>query len=149
MDALDHANHRTLHDTPGMDAQEIARRMVKSYQVLLNKVNWACDGNQLTQREAIGLQLTTGTRDIIRAECRLLGGEFVPHEPVAVSDLPSAILSAAAEHGDVARAIRDALGDNMLSTREVAAIQKQIDEAVDSLHSLGRAVKSRDSGVVT
>ena len=146
-DILDIANHETVHRTPGIDAEKIAERIGVGYQVLNNKVNWSNEHNKLTQRESIAIQLVTNTRSIIKAECRMLGGEFVENDGSQASSISAAVLAASAEHGDVARAITDALGDGMLTVREEANIAKQIDEAIDALNALRRTARSRCSGV--
>mgnify|MGYP000244670087 CR=1 FL=1 len=143
MDVLDVANHDTVHKAPGMAAEEVASRTGIGYAVLNNKVNWAVESNKLAQREAIALQLVTGTREIIRAECKLLGGHFMESSLEPDVDIPTAVLNASAEHGDVGRAICDALGDGDLTAREEAHIDQQITEAINALNALRMAVRLR------
>ncbi|MAT91419.1 MAG: hypothetical protein CME59_02335 [Halioglobus sp.] len=147
MDQLDVANHSTLHAHPDLSAEEIAARIGVGYAVLNNKVNWAADQNKLSQREAISLQLVTNTRDIISAECQILGGRYVrdSDQEGGARNIAEAVLIAAAENGDVARVIQDALSDGRLTAREHARIRGEVDDAVDALNQLLRALPRIES----
>ncbi|MEM1113242.1 MAG: phage regulatory CII family protein [Pseudomonadota bacterium] len=146
MDALDIAKHDTVHKDPNLSAHEIAKRIGVVYGVLNNKVNWSCETNELIDRESIALQVVTGNDSIIRETCRILGGEFVPNDKPADIDVTTAVLKATAEHGDVSRAIHDALGDGRVTAREAAHINRQIDELTGALQQLKTTVNGIAEG---
>lgn len=139
MTPLDLANHQTAHKSE-LGLAEIASRMGVGAQILTNKVNWATESNKLGQLEAIAMQLVTGSRDIIREECLLLGGEFTAHDGESGQSVMMAVLDAAAKHGDVGRVVADAMADGRICVREEAHIVKCTDEAIQALRTLRTAV---------
>ena len=143
MDQLDRAIHETAHNSV-LSAQEMARALGISHQIFLNKTNPTCEQNKLSFREGFAMILHSGKRDIIDVMIRAYVDMWGGGEPV---DLLTAVLSAGSEQGDVERAIKDALGDGVINSREQAHIRQQITEAREALGQLEAAVdaKSKDS----
>lgn len=136
MDHIDQAIHTTVHDSD-IPAKDIAQRLGMSHQVLINKANPQSEFHKLTLREALALQLITGSRRILQAmdtELSLSGGVNKS------KGLLESVLAASREHGDVVRAVQEALEDNRFTLRERELCQKEIDEAVNALHELRASV---------
>nr|WP_082708356.1 phage regulatory CII family protein [Marinobacterium profundum] len=140
MDHIDTAIYATVHDS-SIPAKEIASRVGMSHQVLLNKANAQNETHKLTLRESLAIQIATGTTRIHAAMGVELGVQSQPVDDESeCGGLMKAVLSAAHQHGDVMRTIDDAMADNHLTARESAQCCKEIDEAVQALLALSRAV---------
>lgn len=138
MDALDLAVHQTAHD---FGLPELARRMGKGEQVLRNKVNPHSESHVLTLREAIAMVLITGDLRIAVEVAKECGGGFAVAEAMPRDvGVVMAFLASQREHGDVARAVEEALSDGQISPREQVDIQQQISEARKGLDVLDAAV---------
>ncbi len=140
MDMIDIAIHRTVHES-GIPAKEIAQQMGMSYQVLINKANPTSEFHKMSLREALALQKITGTTAIHEAVGIELGLRIVPEEAQKPKSLVEAMLTVVSECGDVSRAFKDAMADGRLTEREKADMQKEINEAIDSLYQMRLAIK--------
>jgi len=148
MDVIDTAIHQTAHESPSMDAKELAQKMGKRYQVFINKVNPNCESHQLTVHEAVAMMLNTGNTqifDAIAIELRkagIVGGG----DKLKIVD---AVMSMVAEGGDVVRAVHGAMADRVITAREKSGILKEISENRAALDALEDAVnrEGRGSGV--
>ncbi len=137
MDHIDQAVYDTVHNSE-ISAKEIAQRLGMSHQVLLNKANPQSEFHKLTLREALAVQLITGNRRIhkaIEVELGLGANEKQQHTNILES-----VLVASREHGDVMRAIHEALEDGRFTLREREQCQREIDEAVAALTGLRESV---------
>ena len=134
MDQLDLSLHATAHE---FGLPELARRMGANHQTLINKLNPHSETHKLTFREWLAILDNTNDLRSLADVCRLFGGSFVPAERRAKpSDLLSALLAADREHGDVVRAMQEALRDGRVSPRELLSIRAEIVEARSALDDL-------------
>ncbi|HSD36103.1 MAG TPA: phage regulatory CII family protein [Rhodocyclaceae bacterium] len=122
--ALDLAVHRTFHKWSG-GLPAAAAALGKSEQVLRNKVNWTVATNHLTLNEARDAMLMSGDFQILYSlaeelDLRILG----PAEPYA--SFMQELMTAEAAHGDVSRAMADAIRDRRISPRERSEIAQSI-----------------------
>ena len=139
MDQLDIAIHQTAHDAPGgLDA--LARKMGLGAQVLRNKVCPTTDTHKLSLREALSMMDATNDDRILSVLADLRGYVLERKALPDAASIVQAVLSADAEHGDVSRAIHDALADGKLTEPEKAAISRQIREAQQTLDALNSTV---------
>lgn len=136
MDHIDQAIYDTVHNS-SVSAKEISQRLGMSHQVLINKANPQSEFHKLTLREALAIQLITGNDRIVKA----MEVELDMNQPhTATECLLEAVLKASKEHGDVVKAIHEALEDNRFTLREKEQCQREIDEAIEALQSLRASV---------
>ena len=140
MDHIDQAIYSTVHDSE-LSAKQIATLMGMSHQVLLNKANAQCESHKLTLREALQLQMITGNRRITEAMSVELD-TYADDIKRAAPSLMESMLNAAREQGDVARAIQESLQDGKFTLREREQCQREINEAIEALKQVSRAVVS-------
>lgn len=145
MDQLDLAIHDTTHKSE-ITAEEIAERMGVNYQTLLNKTNPSNESHVLKFREVVALVKNTANPAIIRVMAESIGYALVRTNDAEPRDLMTSILDVAAEHGDVAKAVNDALSDGVISDREQAEIKTKIDHAIGALEILRSAVTESARG---
>lgn len=139
MDQLDIAIHQTAHDAHGgLDA--LARKIGMGAQVLRNKVCPTTDTHKLSLREAVAMMDATDDDRILSVLADLRGYVLERKALPDAQSIVAAVLSADAEHGDVSRAIHDALSDGKLTEQEKAAISRQIREAQQTLDALNSTV---------
>ena len=139
MDQLDIVIHQTAHDAPGgLDA--LARKMGVGAQVLRNKVCPTTDTPKLSLREALAMMDATNDDRILHVLASLRGYTLERKALPDASSVFAAVLSASPEHGDVSRAIQDALSDGKMTAAEKAAISQQIHEAHQTLDALNSTV---------
>lgn len=140
MDALDIAIHQSAHEARG-GLSALAKRLGIGEQVLRNKCNPNTETHKLGVREALAVMLDTEDLRILEALAQELGCR-VSREPSPQSarGLIEAVLAAEVEHGDVGRAILDALRDQRISPREAAEIKREIYEARTALEVLEASV---------
>lgn len=143
MDHLDQAVYDTVHNSE-MSSQGISRSLGMSHQVLLNKANPQNEFHKLSLRESIAIQLITGNSRIHEA----MGDELDINAGQVSGNLMEAVLAAAKEHGDVVRAVHDALADGSLTHREAEQCQGEISEAIDSLVNLRKVVALKSGSKV-
>lgn len=139
IDQLDIAIHQTAHDTPGgLDA--LARKMGMSAQVLRNKVCPTTDTHKLSVREMMAIIEITNDDRSLHVLAAQRGYTLARNAlPDAVS-IVEAVLSADAEHGNVAQQIRASIADGKLTERERADVTAQIKRAHDTLDALQSTV---------
>lgn len=137
MDHVDQAIYDVVHNSK-IPTKEIAQRLGMSHQVLINKANPQSEFHKLTLREALAVQLITGNRRIQQAMETELG--LNDEKKLPSKNLLESVLVASREHGDVVRAVQEALEDGRFTLREREICQKEIDDAVNALHSLRESV---------
>jgi len=135
MDHIDQAIYDTVHSS-AISAKSIAKRLGMSHQVLLNKANPQSEFHKLTLREAVAIQLITSNNSIHRA----IGIELASVDELPQAGLLETVLAASREHGDVVRAIDEALSDGRFTLREVEACQQEIDDAIKALTALRQSI---------
>lgn len=139
LDQLDIAIHETAHRAPG-GLSKLARMIGVREQVLRNKVCPTTDSHKLTLREALAMMEATDDDRILHALAEVrsytLRRRMLPDAPSIVA----AVLASDAEHGDVSRAIQEAIGDGKLTEAEKAAIGQQILKAQQALDALKSTV---------
>lgn len=129
MDRVFFALHLTAKQAKG-GLSGLARRLGKREQTLINKLNPMDDVHQPNIGELVAIVDDTDDTAPIEALCALFGGRFVTRCGDRVGGLMQAVLQADTEHGDVARAIHQALADDgEIDARERAAIMREISEA--------------------
>ena len=134
MNQIEFAVHQTAHEAAGGVAA-LAKSIGVGEQVFRNKVNPYQDTHKLSLNEAVAMMHSTGDVRILEAVAADLGCSLAQPSPAAQS-LVVAIISADAEHGDVARAVADAIEDKRITQAEAAAIRKEISEARHALDVL-------------
>lgn len=128
LDAIAKVAHRA-----GLD--DLARRMSIPVGTLRNKIAPHYERNQCTHLEVIEMQILTGAREIIEADCHELGGVFVPlasFEGVVDDALLDVVTRAFAETGDVARVLHQAISDGAIDADEFRQIERESQEAVQA-----------------
>ena len=138
MDHIDQAVYDTVHNSD-VSAKEIAQRLGMSHQVLINKANPQSEFHKMTLRESLAIQLITGNYRIHKAIDTELG---VKGEGPSLKSLLESVLIASKEHGDVVRAIQESIEDGRFTLREKEQCQKEIDDAMNALNDLRKAVVS-------
>lgn len=139
MDQLDIAIHSTAHDAPG-GLPALARRMGTHEQSFRNKVCPTTDSHKLNLREALAMMDITNDDRILETLAEMRGYTIQRKVLPDASSIISAVLSADADHGGVAREIHAALADGKLTEAERASITKQIHDAKQSLDTLQSTV---------
>lgn len=140
MDQLDLAVHNTAHNG-GDELSVLAKKIGVGEQVLRNKCNPNAEFHKLSLREALALMIHSSNTEILEVLAAELGCRvYAAPDDCLPGDLISAVLAATAEQGDVSSAIQEALSDNIISLEEEARINREISEAIDSLHKLKRVV---------
>jgi hypothetical protein len=121
-----------------MKTVDIAKRLGMSHQVLINKANPQSEFHKLTLREAVAIQLMTGNHRIHEA----VGVELSESEQPETNKrgLLETVIQASCEHGDVVKAINDAMEDGRFTLRERERCQREIDEAFEALKALQKAI---------
>ncbi|WP_434361033.1 phage regulatory CII family protein [Parasalinivibrio latis] len=137
MDHLDTAVYSTVHDS-AVPARQIAQQLGMSHQVLINKANPQSDSHKLSLREALAVQLITGNYRIHEAMATELALQRADAPPS--TSLLESVLKATAEHGDVVKAIQNALEDGVFSLRERERCQQEVNEAIRALETLRKAI---------
>ncbi len=122
MNITDAAYH-TVHDYPG-GSEALEPRMGMSAAVLRNKVNPRNTTHHLTLAEAFKLQDITGDHRIAHAMAGALGYTLAPTEGPDAGTLISALLTAAAGQGDMAKVVSEALADGRITPNEAAEIAR-------------------------
>lgn len=141
MDHLYSAIGATVHDS-ALPAKQLASILALGHQVLLNKANENCESNKLNVHEAVALMKASGSIRILEAMALEVGGVQVVSTATKrpQGNILMTTLAAAREHGDVMRAVETALTDNRFTSRERETCHLEIDEAIDALVALRKAV---------
>lgn len=146
MTPLDVAIHRTFHDWPG-GLKAAAAALGKNEQVLRNKAAHTVTTNMLGLHEARDAMLMSGDLQILQALADELGVRVLPASKTPGSVLVE-LMAAEAEHGDVARALADALRDGRITPREAADVAAEINEEIAAKQRLLVAVQRAAQGNV-
>jgi hypothetical protein len=128
LDAIARLAHRAGIET-------LALRMGVSAGTLRNKVAPHYERNQATHLEVIEMQILTGARDVIEADCIELGGMFVPvaqFEGIADDALLDVVTRTFSEAGDVARVLHQAIADGSIDADEFRDIERESQQAVQA-----------------
>lgn len=135
--------HRALHETV-LEAgpKTLAFLMGMSHTSLLNRSNPNDDTHRLNFEQF--LQILVHSNDVrsLRAIADELGYELVPKQPARQQNLTGALVHMNAEVADVTRTVANALADGHVNSIERASINREADQAIDSLHSLKAAVRT-------
>jgi histone acetyltransferase (RNA polymerase elongator complex component) len=99
-------------------------------------LNPADDHHQPKIGEFVAIIQDTGDTTPVDVLCGIFGGRFVTRSNDRKPTLMAAVLHAMSEHSDIARAIEDALADNVITPTERMAIYRQIAEARQALVTL-------------
>lgn len=135
-DSLDDAMYDTVRDYrdgKNSGAVALAPKVNMIAGTLSNKVNPGMESYILGLKESIPIQLISGDFRIANSYCVELGGVFLrlpdigPVSDAALLDIWARL---AEEQGDAARAIRMALSDGNVTTKELGVIKKEIHEAI-------------------
>lgn len=140
MQALSHAIHAAVHHS-GITTAHLAELMGVRHQTLINKANPNGRDHRMTVDELVDLMRYTGNTRPLEVLCIMFDGKFVRTvvEPGRGSIIDAA-LRAAAEGGDVQRAVVDARADGRYTNRERAEIITQAQEAIAAMETLIREV---------
>ena len=145
MNAVDLAIHQTAHEC-AIGLPRLAELMGEKYQVLANKVNPHCRTHHLSVDGLRKMMLITADTQALLALNEEFGLRCQPTGAKALAGLLQAVLDADAEHGDVGRAISDALADRLISERERAQILNEIRGAEAVLASLRETLIANNGG---
>lgn len=139
MNPIEFAAHQTAHGLHRGDLPEMAKYLGMGEQVLRNKVNPEQEA-KLSLDEAVRMMRKSGDMRILEAIAADFGMSL--SKPVIGSPkaLMTAMIDAAAEHGDVMRAVADGVADGRWTLAEVAEVRKQIMEERGALDRLEQAV---------
>ena len=140
MDQLDIAIHSTAHDAPG-GLPALARTMGMHDQVLRNKVCPTTDSHKLNLREAVAMMDITNDDRILFVLAEMRGYVLERKALPDAKSIVSAVLDSAAEHGDVSRAISEAIADHKLTEAEKANIAQHIRKTQRTLDVLNSTVQ--------
>jgi len=147
MDQLDIALSAAIDESPYTPA-EVAKRIGLRPQILRNKLCSTTDSNKLALREAVRLCRSVDDYRPFEVIAQMFGCQLVPmthDDPVCVVQ---SVLAAAAECGDVPRAVHDALADGVITSREQGELRKEIKQARDTLNALEAAIDQKAKGEV-
>jgi len=126
-DPIEKAIYDTVHDFPG-GAVKLAPRVNMNSGTLQNKADPRME-HQLTVREALAIQTTTGDVRILRAEAQVLGyvcialGDFSGVDDI---ELLNAYAAWTSEIGSTAASIVEALADRRVTRREYEAVNREM-----------------------
>ena len=140
MDSLGLAVQSTAHSTTN-SAADLAAKLGLGYQVFINKVNPNNETHKLSLHEGLALMLHSKNPAIHFAmRDALYQAKVLDH--FDEKPLIPAVIDVAAENGDVARVVADALEDGRLTQRERTAIIHEAREAIKAMEVLVLAVQS-------
>lgn len=144
MQNLDIAITETIHNSD-ISAKEIAERMGKSHQVLLNKANPNNDTHHLTLHEGAAAIKATGNMAILDALSSMFGYGDYAQKP-KTECMIEALLNAMKENADIGLAVHSAVMDGKLTVTEKNEIIREIREAKTALIDLEKAVQATEVG---
>lgn len=130
MDVLD-AAYATVHNFPGGATALAPRAGFSSPHVLNSKVRPGCDTHHLTLAEADTIMGITGDMSILRALAEEHSYLVVAMDAPtgAKASMLSSVLDIGESNGDLARTIRAAVADGVITQRELKDIQQAGDSA--------------------
>lgn len=132
MQGIDSAIYSTVHNS-AIKPKDLALLLGMSHQILINKANCQCETNKFTAHELVALQKHSGSTRIAEAMCLELGLNVVASHSGPPASLMDAMLTVVSECGEVSRALKDAMSDGKLTSREKETMQREISEAIASL----------------
>lgn len=144
MTPLDIAIHRTFHSWPGglrAAAAALGIKAASAEQIMRNKAAHTVTTNMLGLHEARDAMLMSGDLQILYALADELG--VVVHAPASKAEsVIVELITADAEHGDVARVMADALRDGRITPREAEDVAREIREEIAAKQRLLLAVQA-------
>lgn len=138
--SIEWAAHQTAHGERRGFLEEMATHLGIGAQLLRNKVNPEQETNKLTLDEAVRMMRKDGDLRILYAVAAEFGVPVGSPSVEKPKSLVLAVLNADAEHGDVTRAVADAMADKRWTQAEKAEVLKQIREARAALDEVEQAV---------
>lgn len=132
MNQVEFAVHQTAHGSQRGFLAEMAKHLGIGEQVLRNKVNPEQEHARLYLDEAIRMMHKDGDLRILEAVAAEFG-RSITGPCTKNGSVLMAMLSANAEHGDVSRAVADALADRVITQAELAALRLEIEQARKAL----------------
>lgn len=146
MDVID-AAHKTVHNPKHGGSIALAARMGMSSTVLNNKVNPTTPTHHLRLDEALTIMEYTGDTSIIQAMAHRLGGEFTTSSSqTPQASLLMTALSTTACQGELMVEMYRALEDGIIDCKENESIQKNIQDMIVALRTLGKHVSEKCEG---
>ena len=146
MDVID-AAHKTVHNPKHGGSIALAARMGMSSTVLNNKVNPTTPTHHLRLDEALTIMEYTGDTSIIQAMAQRLGGEFTTSSSqTPQASLLMTALSTSACQGELMVEMYRALEDGVIDCKENESIQKNIQDMIVALRTLGKHVAEKCEG---
>lgn len=139
MDQLDIAIHSTVMLPKGR-LTWLAKLMKVSAAVLRSKANYNTKTHKLTLREAFTIMQLTEDIQILQVMAHALGFKLVPLSVTAADSPLAAVLNVNSEIGDVHRVLQQSLAGRTITYRQLAAIRKEVEEAIHSLKVLVETV---------
>lgn len=140
MEQLEQAVYDTVHSS-NISAKEIASRTGMNHQVLLNKANPQCETHKLGLIESLAIQKVTGNTRILSAMRTELD---LALNPTPRKSILLTALDTAKEHGDVMKAVQEALTDGRFTAREKEVCLKEADEAIKALEALKATITAQN-----
>lgn len=144
MDVLLNAIHQTV---PYGHAAKLADKIGMSQKILSNKVNPDNEHHQLTVQELCRLMPAADDYQVLMVMADMFGFKIEKKQCNNSGNIISALLSVESEHGDVSRTLGQALEDGTLTRSERTDILREINEAIDSLHTLKDSVVNHGAKV--
>lgn len=135
----------SLHQTARRAAggiSGVARRLGKREKTLMTKLDPADDTHQPTVGEWQAILLDTGDLQSLEAFAAIFDCKLVTRTAETSVSVMTAVLHAVTEHGDVARAIDEAMEDGEITPQERARIIREISEARRALDILENTLAS-------
>ena len=146
MNVID-AAHKTVHNDKHGGSIALAARMGMSSTVLNNKVNPNTDSHHLRLDEAITIMEYTGDTSIIQSMAQRLGGEFTTSSAQSPqASLLMTALSATACQGELMVEMYRALEDGIIDCKENESIQRNIQNMIVALRTLGKHATEKCEG---
>ena len=145
MDELLVAIHQAAKGARG-GISGLARRMGKTPQVLINKLQPWDDTHMPHIGELVAIIEDTGDLAPLEALASLFGARIVTTTHETARSTASAVIHAVAEHGDVVRAVEEALEDGEITEVERHRMLKEIGESRHALAVLENTIR-KEAGV--
>ena len=143
MDDLFIALHQTARRADG-GISGLARRLGKREKTLLSKLDPAHDMHQPTLGEFVAILGDTGDLTPLEILCAMFGCKLATRTSKRAESVLEAVVEAAVEHGDVVKAVHDALADGKLTPRERDQILREIAEARNALTVLENTLLAKE-----
>jgi len=145
LDDVFFALHRSARRSPG-GISGIARKLGKREKTLLNKLDPNDDTHQPTLGEFVAILSVTGDLQPLQELAALFGVSLSTRTRECDASVTQAVMHAMAEHGDVVRAVEQALRDGVISDEERAVILREIFELRRAMTILENTLKEHADG---